>query len=51
MKIITFKIVKDVTVFKKLIKFEIYLKIKIFKKIFKNIKKFSKKLNGFYLSL
>ena len=34
-----FKIVKNVTVYKKLIKFEIYLKIKTFKKIFKNIKK------------
>ena len=47
----TFKIVKNVIVFKKVIKFEIYLKIKIFKKIFKNIKKISKQLNGFYQSL
>ena len=31
----TFKIVKNVTVSKKLIKFEIYLKIKNFKKILK----------------
>ena len=33
--------VKNITVFKKLIKFDIYLKIKNFKKIIKNIKKFS----------
>ena len=48
----TIKIVKNVTVYKKLIKFEIYLKIKNFKKIFKNIKKiFQKKLDGFFQSL
>ena len=36
----TFKIVKNVTVFKKLIKFEIYLKI--LRKFLKNIKKIFK---------
>ena len=47
----TFKIIKNLTVYKKLIKFEIYLKIKTFKKILKNIKKIFKTLSGFYQSL
>ena len=46
------KYLRNVTVFwKKLLKFEIYLKIKNFKKILKNIKKISKQFNGFYHSL
>ena len=38
----TFKMVKNITMFKKLIKFEIYLKINNFKKIIWNYKKILK---------
>ena len=47
----TFKIVKNLTVLKILIKFEIYLKMKNLKKILKNIKNILKQINGFYQSL
>ena len=47
MKIITFKIDKNVTVLKQLIKLKFYLKIKNFKKTLKNIKKLIKHLINF----